>query len=55
MCCSVILCKCSADVLQTLVLTNIALNPSANKELAQESHLQTNSSGSRGEETPAVT
>lgn len=29
--------------------TNTTLNPSANKELAQESHLQTNTEGSQGE------
>lgn len=37
------LCKCTTDVLQTLLLTYMALNPPAHKELAQESHLQTHS------------
>lgn len=40
--------KSSADVLQTPVWTDAALNPSANKELAEKSHLQTNTYGLGG-------
>ena len=40
--CNLILCKYSADVLQAWALTNTARNPCANKELAQEIHLQIN-------------
>lgn len=41
-CCHLLLRKGTTDVLQTLLLTYVALNPPAHKELAQKSHSQTN-------------
>lgn len=50
-CCDLLLCKCTTDVLQTLLLTYMPLNPPAHKELARESHLQTNTNSSTAKES----